>query len=223
MTINNNDGKYLYINPYFTKITGYNLEDIPSKKEWFEKAYPDENYRKKVLATLNKDNFHDGAGKILEFKIKCKNGDTKHIEFRSAFLSDKKISVLTDVTLRKESENILREKDRLQGVLELSGAVCHELNQPLMSAFGYFDLMVMDMPKDDPSRSKIKKIQTQLERISNITKKMMKISRYQTKDYLNVKIIDFTGTSKTDVFKEKKINQMPDTFIPDSEDKDNSV
>ena len=86
-----NDGKYLYLNPYYTKITGYTLEDIPSKKEWFEKAYPDENYREEISEAWNKDILDGELEKIREFKIKCKNGDTKHIEFRSAFLKDKKI------------------------------------------------------------------------------------------------------------------------------------
>ncbi len=191
-----NDGKYLFVNPYFTKITGYMLEDIPSKEEWFEKAYPDENYRKEVTDAWKKDILHEGMGKIREFKIKCKNGDTKHIEFRSAFLKNEKISVLTDVTSRKESEKIISEKDRLQGALELSKAVCHEMTQPLMSILGYFDLILLDMPADDPNYSRICKIQKQLERMSDITKKLMKISRYQTKDYLNEKILDLSETSK---------------------------
>lgn len=190
-----NDGKFLYLNPYYTKITGYTLEDIPSKEEWFTKAYPDENYRKGIIETWNKDTLEGDLGKIREFKIKCKNGDTKHIEFRSAFLKDKKISVLTDVTSRKESEKIVREKDRLQGVLELSGAVCHEMSQPLMSTRGYFDLIMLDMPVDDSNYSRICKIQTQLERMSDLTKKLMEISRYQTKNYLDGRIYDF-GTSK---------------------------
>jgi len=36
-----NSGSYLRINSYFTKLTGYTLEDIPNKKTWFEKVYPD--------------------------------------------------------------------------------------------------------------------------------------------------------------------------------------
>jgi len=193
-----NDDTYLYVNPYYTQITGYTLEDIPSKEKWFEKAYPDKNYRKEVVETWNKDKGvpQDGVGAIREFKIKCKNGDVKHIEFRTSFLKNQKITVLTDVTLRKESEEILRDKDRLQGVLELSGAVCHEMSQPLMSVLGYFDIILMDMPVDDPNYSRICKIQTQLERMSNITKKLMAISRYQTKDYLDGKILDLTGGSK---------------------------
>ncbi len=192
-----NDGRYLYVNSFFTKITGYTLEDIPTKKQWFEKAYPDKTYRKKVMETWDNDISSFEAGHVREFQITCKSGETKYIEFRSCFMEDKKISVLTDVTDRKQTEEISREKDRLQGVLELSGAVCHEMNQPLMSISGYFELILMDMPAQDPNYPRIKKIQSQLERMAGITKKLMKLSKYQTKDYLNGKILDIAGPSDT--------------------------
>ncbi len=192
-----NDGRYLYVNSCFTKITGYTLEDIPTKKQWFEKAYPDKAYRKKVMKTWGNDISSLEASHVREFQITCKSGETKYIEFRSCFMEDKKISVLTDVTDRKETEEISREKDRLQAVLELAGAVCHEMNQPLMSISGYFELILMDMPVQDPNYPRIKKIQSQLERMAGITKKLMKISKYQTKDYLNGKILDIAGPSDT--------------------------
>jgi PAS domain S-box-containing protein len=192
-----NDGRYLYVNSCFTKITGYTLEDIPTKKQWFDKAYPDKAYREKVKKTWGKDISDVGGNHVRDFQITCKSGETKYVEFRSCFMEDKKISVLTDVTDRKETEEISREKDRLQAVLELSGAVCHEMNQPLMSISGYFELILMDMPAQDPNYQRIKKIQSQLERMAGITKKLMKISKYQTKDYLNGKILDIAGPSNT--------------------------
>ncbi|MCF8114376.1 MAG: cache domain-containing protein [Desulfotignum sp.] len=199
--IDNND-RYLYVNSYFTKITGYTLADIPTKQAWFQKAYPDKDYRKKVIETWQKDISSQRLVHVREFKITCKNKEIKDIEFRSSFTKDKKFSVLTDVTQRKETEKIRREKDRLQGVLELSGAVCHEMNQPLMSISGYFELMLLDMPEDDPNFLRIKKIQDQLERMAGITKKMMKISKYRTKNYLDGKIVDINGLS--DIEKPKK-------------------
>jgi len=199
ITLIDNQGKYLYVNPYFTKITGYSLKDITNKKEWFKKAYPDKDYRKIISEKWINDSKQSGQEKNHEFKIRCKNGQSKYIEFRSTFLKDRTISVLTDVTTRKESEEIRREKDRLQGVLELSGAVCHEMNQPLMSVLGYFDLILMDITVEELNYSRIMKIQTQLERISNITKKMMKISRYQTKEYLDGKILDLARASKVTI------------------------
>ncbi|MCA1792612.1 MAG: cache domain-containing protein [Desulfobacteraceae bacterium] len=192
-----NEGRCLYVNSSFTKITGYTLDDIPTKKVWFQKAYPDKAYRKKVMQAWGKDISSQEGSHVREFQITCRNKETKYIEFRSCFLEDKKISVLTDVTDRKETEEISREKDRLQAVLELSGAVCHEMNQPLMSISGYFDIILMEMSEDDPHYPRIKKIQAQLERMAGITKKMMQISKYQTKAYLNGKILDIAGTSET--------------------------
>jgi PAS domain S-box-containing protein len=195
------DDRYVYVNPYFTKITGYSLADIPDKQTWFKKAYPDPVDRQRVIDAWKNDIFVEGQVHIREFKITCKNGQVKDIEFRSSYTTDKKISVLTDITQRKEAETIRREKDRLQGVLELSGAVCHEMNQPLMSISGYFELIMLDMPETDPHYSRIRKIQVQLERMADITKKMMKISRYRTKDYLNGKIVDITGSPDMDAEK----------------------
>jgi len=48
ITLTDNHGKYLYVNSYFTKITGYTLKDIATKEDWFKKAYPDKKYQKKV-------------------------------------------------------------------------------------------------------------------------------------------------------------------------------
>ncbi|HRR88242.1 MAG TPA: PAS domain S-box protein, partial [Methanoculleus sp.] len=41
-------GRYRYMNPAFTRITGYTLEDLPDISTWFECAYPNPTYRQKV-------------------------------------------------------------------------------------------------------------------------------------------------------------------------------
>ena len=114
-----NNGNYLSINSYFTKLTGYTLEDIPNKQTWFEKAYPDENYRKQINQIWKKDNNKPGMEKIREFKIKCKNDKSKYIEFRTTFLKDQIISVLTDVTQRRKAEKDLKDsEERLKSIFE---------------------------------------------------------------------------------------------------------
>jgi hypothetical protein len=54
------------------------------------------------------------------------------------------------------------------------------------------------MPETDPHFPRIKKIQAQLGRMADITKKLMQISRYRTKDYLNRKIVDIDGSPGMD-------------------------
>ena len=192
-----NHGNYLYVNPYFTKITGYTIEDIPTKKIWFNKVYPDKEYQKKVAETWSYDVNHQKAGETREFKIRCKNGKSKYIEFKSTFLKDQKISLLTDVTAKKQSDRLIREKDRLQGVLELAGTVCHEMNQPLMIIMGYFDLLLMDIDEDSPFHETINKIHIQINRLSDLGKKLAEISRYETKEYLQEQIVDLSKASTT--------------------------
>jgi len=129
------NGQYLYINPYFTKITGYTLDEIPSKKEWFKKAYPDKEYRDKITGTWKKDTGKQGMGENREFQIRCKNGQSKRIEFRTTFLKNQTISVLTDVTQRSKAKDALREsKERLKAIFQANPdpvAVYDTLGVPL--------------------------------------------------------------------------------------------
>lgn len=188
-------GRYSYLNPFFTRITGYTIDDIPTRDKWYEKAYPDEEYRRQVMGAWTSDAEKIGTGMVREYMITCRDGKTRHIEFRTSFSADKIISVLTDVTSRKESEETRREKDRLEAVLELSGAVCHELNQPLMAAFGYLELILMDLADTDPLKPEIDEIMAQLNRMADITSNLMKISSYRTKSYLKGKILDIDAAS----------------------------
>jgi PAS domain-containing protein len=55
ITLIDRHNKYLYVNPYFTEITGYTLKDIPTREDWFKKAYPEKNYRKKVSEAWGND------------------------------------------------------------------------------------------------------------------------------------------------------------------------
>jgi PAS domain S-box-containing protein len=73
--------------------------------------------------------------KTREFKIKCKNGQSKQIEFRSTFLRDQTISVLTDVTKRREAEDSLRDsEERLKAIFDANPdpvAVYNDIGHPL--------------------------------------------------------------------------------------------
>ena len=55
---------------------------------------------------------------------------------------------------------------------------------------------MMDVPHDSPLYKNIKTAKEQIERMSKITKKLMGVTRYKTKDYLNRKIIDIDKATK---------------------------
>jgi PAS domain-containing protein len=95
-----------------------------------------------------------------------------------------------DISEQKLAESERIQKEKLQGVVEMAGAVCHEMSQPLQAVTGLSDLLMMEVNQGDPLFDNLKKIQEQTRRMSEITKKLLKITKYETKKYLKWKIID---------------------------------
>jgi PAS domain S-box-containing protein len=106
-----------------------------------------------------------------------------------------RVSAVRDLTQQKKTEAALLESERMQGVIELAGAVCHEMSQPLMAAIGYSDLISEQIVKDDPLCEMISKMRVQISRAGKITKRLMKITKYETKDFTQGKIIDIEKAS----------------------------
>ncbi|RPH48657.1 MAG: response regulator [Desulfobacteraceae bacterium] len=102
-------------------------------------------------------------------------------------------------------QNEMREREKFQGVLEMAGAVCHELNQPLQVVSGYSEMLLMGLKTGDPNYEKLETIKTGIDRIGELTHKIMKIARYQSKPYLKSKIIDIEQASRNE--KKEIINE----------------
>jgi CheY-like chemotaxis protein len=97
---------------------------------------------------------------------------------------------------RSESERIYREK--LEAVLETAGAVCHELNQPMMAISGNTELLMGMIDPSDPHYARLSKIRSQVERMGAITQKLMGITRYETRRYTSgEQIVDLEKASPT--------------------------
>jgi len=105
-----------------------------------------------------------------------------------------KIEILArvkSVLLHKKLEKKLLQEEKLSGVLEMAGAICHELNQPMQVVSGYSELLMMDMEKDNMAHSYIKMVKEQTDKMGSITRKLMSITKYETQDYIEgSKIID---------------------------------
>ncbi|MFY0640934.1 MAG: EAL domain-containing protein [Bermanella sp.] len=76
------DDHISYINPAFTSVFGYQIEDVRTADDWYEKAYPDERYRNAVKRDWeyylnNLERIHDIA--TMEARITCKDGNIKTV------------------------------------------------------------------------------------------------------------------------------------------------
>ncbi len=77
-----------------------------------------------------------------------------------------------------------REEEKLRGALSMSGTICHELNQPLQYISGNCQLLLMDLAKGSPAYNRVIKMKEQVDRMGEMTRKLMQISKAETRDYV---------------------------------------
>jgi len=169
-------------------------------------------YSKSEIVGMNPDNIvapevrEDVLNKVLsgyeepyETIGKRKDGTQFPIEVQGRMFLYKgrqvRVTAIRDLTEKKRAKEVLRESERMQGVIEMAGAVCHEMSQPLMAINGYSDLITMTLPEDDPLYKNLIRITEQIDKLGDITKKLTNITKYKTKDYLEGKIIDIEKSS----------------------------
>jgi hypothetical protein len=105
---------------------------------------------------------------------------------------------------RRQLEEERLRRERLQGVIEMAGGACHELNQPIQVLSAYSHLLLSDLPEDSPLFGKIRKIKELVNELGRITQKIMFITRYETKEYIEgSNIIDIDKASSLEITEEK--------------------
>lgn len=116
--LNNQDGRYTFINRAFTRVFGYTLDNIPTDRDWFRLAFPDSEYRSRAIATWKADLAESSGGAVRPrtFTVRCKNGTMKDILFRPVILCDKtQYTTYEDVTeIRLAHRAILSDIEKLQ-------------------------------------------------------------------------------------------------------------
>jgi K+-sensing histidine kinase KdpD len=105
------------------------------------------------------------------------------------------IESFVDISEHKKTQAVLLERNKMQGVLEMAGAICHEMNQPLQVVSGFCELIRMDLDETSPIYGKFTTIRDQVAEMGRITAKLMGITRYRTKEYLENRIIDIDEAS----------------------------
>lgn len=110
------DGQISFRNDRFLSVFGYNEQDVPSINEWWLKAYPDEEYRKKVLQNWESAvRFAAETGSDITadtYKITCKNGTERDVVVSGITIHDDLMATLIDITELKLVEKALIESEK---------------------------------------------------------------------------------------------------------------
>ncbi|MFX0051677.1 MAG: PAS domain S-box protein [Candidatus Hermodarchaeota archaeon] len=169
MAISSLDGDITYLNNKFIEITGYTLEDIPTFDHWWPLAYPDEEYRKQVAKSwfeaVKQARVTGSDIDPQQWKVTCKDGSVKDIEFHTTPIGNISISILVDITEKKHAEVSLKESR------ERFWRLFVEAPFPLME----FDLSEVKNYLDLLKEKKIIDLEQYLEKMPNEMEKLAKL------------------------------------------------
>jgi PAS domain S-box-containing protein len=146
----------------------------------------------------------DGKEAWLDAIFQRQDGTTfwGHLKVNTLYPSDpmqRATFTISDISWRKRAEAKLLQNEKLQAVVEMAGAVCHEMNQPMqLTLVELAELLVMDTYNKSEIEKKVAKIRQPLNALRDMSRKLMHITRYETRDYVEgEKIVDIDKSSGT--------------------------
>lgn len=186
--ITDRNGTIEYVNPKFTRMTGYDAPEAIGQTPRLLKSgrIPDSEYRKLWETITSGREWH---GELINRK---KNGDLFWERASISAIRDASgtithfVGVKEDISEQRQAEdnhkqamNQLRQAQKMEAIGQLAGGIAHDFNNLLTVINGYSTLLLHEMPADDPFRAEVEQILKAGERAADLTHQLLAFSRRQ--------------------------------------------
>jgi PAS domain S-box-containing protein len=177
----NTEGEIQYVNPAFTRITGYSRDEVLGQNPRILKSgKQDPAFYQQLWATILKGEIWHG-----ELINRRKDGSLYSEQMSIAPVRSAGgevtyfIATKQDVTEHKKLEQQLIQAQKMEAVGRLAGGVAHDFNNLLTIINGYAQLLIEPISPQDPRRGHLKEILTAGERAASLTRQLLAFSRRQ--------------------------------------------
>ena len=195
-------GRILLWNKGAERVTGYSAAEVVSH------FYPPGQARE-IMARLRGAGSADGQVRLRRAELVAKNGEVIPVDLSAALVAEgdretATVGVFSDLRERLRVEGQLRDAqkklalaEKAQVASELAGAAAHELNQPLTSILGFSELLFRRSTDGAQGRDELQQILREAERMAGIVRKIGRIARYETMEYVGRRrIVDLEKSSE---------------------------
>jgi PAS domain S-box-containing protein len=196
-------GKIILFNRGAERITGWRGPEVLGRMH-IRDFYGSAEQARDVMARLRSEDC-GGVGRLTQTRVqvRSRDGESIPVSVSAAIIYEGEREVatcglFTDLRERMRIEErlaqtqeklLLTEKQAI--VSEVSGAMAHELNQPLTSVLGYAELLRKTLGEDARGLRYVETILQETERMAEIVKKIGRLTKYETTRYVgSAQILD---------------------------------
>jgi len=186
------DGTILYGSPATTRVLGYDLAEFVGRNA-LDLIHPED--RDLVVGRLTEAMANPRGRVDVAARVKHKDGAWRYLEgVLTNLLDDPSVGGIVnnyrDATERRSLEQQVIQAQKMEAVGRLAGGVAHDFNNILTAIGGYTDLLLEDLPLDDPRRQDVDEIHRAADRAAALTQQLLAFSRRQV---LQPKVIDLNA------------------------------
>lgn len=134
------DGVYLDVNDSYLQAAGYSREELIGRSSLELSMWGDKAGRAEILGRLRR------GEKVRDVEVKYCNKKGKGmvlVSLEPIIIKDTKciLSMLTDITERRQMEKDMARLDRLSHVGEMAASIGHEIRNPMTAVRGFIQLL----------------------------------------------------------------------------------
>ncbi|MCP3875322.1 MAG: response regulator [Desulfobacteraceae bacterium] len=181
IVVYNNQGYPEYIYSSFTNVFGWQLNELRNKRIPFVPEDQKKNTEFKI-----KEIYQSGIPVRFETKRLSKYGVAIDVLLSAAIIkgnheiNDGLVVNLKDITEKKKLEIQLQQTQKMESIGTLAGGIAHDFNNILFPVLGHTEMLLQDIPEDNPAHSDLEKIYSGAKRARDLVKQILTFSRQES-------------------------------------------
>jgi len=175
VAITNIEGRITHVNDMFCSVSRYSREELLGQDHRIlSSGFHDEPFFRTLWATILAKSVWKG-----EIKNRAKDGTYYWVDATIVPALDAGgalkhfLAIYGDITRRKETEDVLRQTQRLESLRVMAGGIAHDFNNLLTSILGNSDLGAQTLPIDSPTLPFFERIEQASLKAAELTSQLL--------------------------------------------------